>query len=141
MPNGDRWVRNGRAIRGVVAVAERPDGSRVTFRHYPLPIYKCVGRLRRRVNMLVDITGAPRRRGWPPSALPPSSSLPTNAIASKDLDGIVTSWKQAAEQDFRVIWPRRFIAKSIKTIIPLELHGEEDNVLEARARRPSHRAL
>ena len=50
-------LKERRAIRGLTAVAERPDGTRVVFMPYPTPILKD-GRLLGAVNILVDITDA-----------------------------------------------------------------------------------
>ncbi len=49
-------LREERPIRGVEAVAERPDGSRVAFEPFPTPIHDGNGRLIGAVNMLIDIT-------------------------------------------------------------------------------------
>ena len=43
-------------IRGVSAIAERPDGTRVRFMPYPTPLMGPSGALRGAVNMLIDIT-------------------------------------------------------------------------------------
>ena len=45
-----------RAIRETVAIAERPDGSRVAFRPYPTPLFDAAGELTGAVNMLIDVT-------------------------------------------------------------------------------------
>ena len=45
-----------RPIRGMEAVAERPDGTRVPFIPYPTPLFDESGRLTGAVNMLVDIS-------------------------------------------------------------------------------------
>jgi PAS domain S-box-containing protein len=51
-----------------------------------------------------------------------------DAIVSKDLNGIVSSWNAAAERIFG--WKaEEIIGKSILTIIPPELHGDEDMIL------------
>jgi len=50
-------LKERRAIRGLTAVAERPDGTRVTFMPYPTPILKD-GRPLGAVNILVDVTDA-----------------------------------------------------------------------------------
>jgi PAS domain S-box-containing protein len=44
-----------RPIRGIEAVAERPDGSRISFVPYPTPLFDATGKLTGAVNMLVDI--------------------------------------------------------------------------------------
>jgi PAS domain S-box-containing protein len=49
-------LKEGRAVRGFTAVAERPDGSRVDFQPYPTPLYDRDARLIGAVNVLVDIT-------------------------------------------------------------------------------------
>ncbi|HYE45655.1 MAG TPA: PAS domain S-box protein [Caulobacter sp.] len=45
-----------RPLRGVTAVAERPDGTRVTFRPHPTPIFDRDGRFAGAVNILEDLT-------------------------------------------------------------------------------------
>jgi PAS domain S-box-containing protein len=45
-----------RAIRGVEAVAERPDGSRVRILPFPTPLFDADGTLVGAVNMLVDVS-------------------------------------------------------------------------------------
>src|SRR5215471_600572 len=45
-----------RPIRGMEAVAERPDGTRIPFITYPTPLFDNTGRLTGAVNMLVDIS-------------------------------------------------------------------------------------
>ena len=45
-----------RPVRGMEAIAERPDGTRVPFIPYPTPLFDESGRLTGAVNMLVDIS-------------------------------------------------------------------------------------
>jgi PAS domain-containing protein len=49
-------IKEKRAIRGTVAIAERPDGSRFAFTPYPTPLFDSAGRLTGAVNLLVDVT-------------------------------------------------------------------------------------
>jgi PAS domain S-box-containing protein len=49
-------LKENRPVRGVEAIAERPDGSRVSFCPYPTPLHDSAGRLVGAVNVLVDIT-------------------------------------------------------------------------------------
>jgi PAS domain S-box-containing protein len=49
-------INSRKPIRGVTAIAERPDGTRVTFRPHPTPIFDRAGRFAGAVNILEDIT-------------------------------------------------------------------------------------
>ena len=49
-------LKENRAVRGMEAIAERPDGTRVPFMPYPTPLHDDAGKLVGAVNMLVDIT-------------------------------------------------------------------------------------
>jgi PAS domain S-box-containing protein len=49
-------LKEGRAVRGVEAVAERPDGTRVPFIPYPTPLRDADGNIIGAINMLVDIS-------------------------------------------------------------------------------------
>lgn len=52
-------IRGRRSIRGLSAVAERPDGTRVAFMPFPTPIFSR-GELVGAVNILIDITDLPQ---------------------------------------------------------------------------------
>jgi len=49
-------VKKRREVRGEVAIAMRPDGTRRAFRPHPTPIYDETGNLTGAVNMLIDVT-------------------------------------------------------------------------------------
>jgi PAS domain-containing protein len=49
-------LKEGRAVRGAEAVAERPDGTRVPFIPFPTPLRDSFGRITGAINMLVDIS-------------------------------------------------------------------------------------
>jgi PAS domain S-box-containing protein len=49
-------LKEGRVIRNVEAVAERPDGTRVPFIPHPTPLRDSTGRIVGGINMLVDIS-------------------------------------------------------------------------------------
>lgn len=49
-------LKENRAVRGIEAIVERPDGSRVACMPYPTPLHDSSGALIGAVNMLVDIT-------------------------------------------------------------------------------------
>ena len=49
-------IRERRPIRGAVAIAMRPDGSRRAFTPYPTPMFDGDGKLTGAVNMLIDVS-------------------------------------------------------------------------------------
>lgn len=49
-------IRLQRPIRNTIAIALRPDGSRVAFRPYPTPVLNPAGELTGAVNMLIDVS-------------------------------------------------------------------------------------
>ena len=53
-------LKEQREVRGMEAVAERPDGTLVHFVPYPTPLYDASGILIGAVNMLIDITDRKR---------------------------------------------------------------------------------
>jgi PAS domain S-box-containing protein len=59
-----------------------------------------------------------------------------DAIISKNLDGIITSWNKSAERIFGYA-PEEAIGQHITLIIPPERHAEESDIL-ARLRRGDH---
>jgi len=125
-------LRTGRAIRGAEAIAERPDGRKIWFAAYPSPLFDASGQLVGGINMLVDIT---ERKQAEESRVRLASIVESSddAIISKTLDGVVTSWNQAAERLFGYS-ANEAIGEHIQLIIPVERHSEEEEVL-ARLRR------
>ena len=125
-------LREKRAVRGVEAVAERPDGSRVPFMPYPTPLFDESGRLIGAVNMLVDLTDrrqAEHLSQWQASIVESSD----DAILSKDLNGVITSWNRGAERLFGYR-AKEIIGKPVTILIPEDRQDEEPVIL-ARLRR------
>jgi PAS domain S-box-containing protein len=57
-------INTQRPIRGVTAVAERPDGTRVNFRPWPTPIFDKAGKFTGAVNILEDVTDEVRAQDF-----------------------------------------------------------------------------
>jgi PAS domain S-box-containing protein len=78
-------------------------------------------------------------RGVAPSAAEAQARLAAivtgseDAIVAKTLQGIVTAWNPAAERLFGYT-PDEMVGRSILTIVPPELHGEEAHILASIAR-------
>ena len=49
-------IKQGKSVRGLTAIGERPDGARVRFAPLPTPIHDAAGKLTGAVNILLDIT-------------------------------------------------------------------------------------
>jgi PAS domain S-box-containing protein len=128
-------LKEGRPVRGVEAIAERPDGSRVRFLPYPTALRDASGRVIAGINLLMDITDrqASEMQAANLAAIVSSSD---DAIVSKTLDGRVTSWNAAATRLFGY-QPAEMIGHSITRVIPPELHEEEERIL-AQLRQGGH---
>ena len=70
-------IRTQTPVRGVSALAERPDGTRLNFVPFPTPLFDAQGRFIGAVNMLIDVTAEQTRRGASrtSAAVPPSCYL------------------------------------------------------------------
>ena len=125
-------LKEGREVRGVEAIAERPDGTRVRFLPYPTPLRDASGRLTGAINLLMDITGQhdAELQSARLAAIVVSSD---DAIISKTIEGRITSWNAGATRIFGYE-ASEMIGESILRIIPPELHGEEREIL-ARLQR------
>jgi PAS domain S-box-containing protein len=120
-------LKEGRQVRGVEAIAERPDGTRVRFLPYPTPLRDASGRLIGAINLLMDITER-HEAGLESARLASIVDLSDDAIISKDLDGRITSWNAGATHIFGY-HANEMIGQPITHIIPSDLHGEEKVIL------------
>ncbi|MGF6231112.1 PAS domain S-box-containing protein [Inquilinus ginsengisoli] len=139
-------LKQGKPIRGMEAVAERPDGTRVPFIPYPTPLFDAEGRLTGAVNMLVDISdrhraeqlalaeaGARARGEQAAQRLAAIVESSEDAIVAKDLNGIITDWNRGAERLFGHS-AREVVGQPITIVIPPDRLDEEPEIL-ARIRR------
>lgn len=125
-------LKENRPVRGVEAIAERPDGTRVPFLPLPTPLHDDSGALIGAVNMLVDITDRKRAEQYAQrlAAIVQSSD---DSIISKSLDGIIETWNRGAERIFGYK-AEEAIGKPVTILIPPDRHDEEPEIL-ARIRR------
>ena len=125
-------LKEQREVRGMEAVAERPDGTLVHFVPYPTPLYDASGTLIGAVNMLIDISDR-KRADMHAQRLASIVESSDDAIVSKDLNGIITSWNRGAERLFGYK-PEEVIGKPITILIPADRMNEEPEIIE-RMRR------
>src|SRR6202043_2089141 len=132
-------LKEKRPIRGMEAIAERPDGTRVPFIPYPTPLFDASGALIGAVNTLVDITeryeaerrireSEARYRG-----IAANVESSEDAVLTKNLEGIITSWNSGAERLFGYT-ADEVIGKPVTILIPADRLDEEPQILN-RIRR------
>jgi len=125
-------LKEGRQVRGLEAIAERPDGTRVRFLPYPTPLRDASGRLVGAINLLMDITER-HEASMESARLASIVASSDDAIISKTLDGRITSWNASATRIFGY-HADEMIGQPITRIIPPELHAEESEII-ARLKR------
>ncbi|RWM94049.1 MAG: PAS domain S-box protein [Mesorhizobium sp.] len=125
-------LKENRPVYNQRAIAQRPDGSFFPFQPYPTPIRDETGNLIGAVNMLLDLTERDRAEEVRHhlSAIVESSF---DAIVSKDLNTIITSWNHGAERLFGYTADEA-IGRSVTMLIPDDHQDEEPRILE-RIRR------
>jgi PAS domain S-box-containing protein len=120
-------LKTGCSVRGTEAIAERPDGSRLAFIPFPTPLFDDEGTLTGAVSMLVDISSR-NTGGEDAQRLAAIVASSDDAIISKTLGGVITSWNEAAGRIFGYS-ADEIIGKSVLTLIPPDRHGEEHDII------------
>lgn len=121
-------LKEGRAVVNEEIIIERPDGQKRSIMPHPQPFFTSSGKVAGAINMLVDITDrkiTEEKNGYFTAIVQYSD----DAIISKTLDGIVTSWNVAAERIFGYT-PAEMIGQPIIKIIPPDRLSEEPQILE-----------
>ncbi len=125
-------LKRGEPVNGIAGVIERRDGSRVPFMPLPALLTDETGRISGAISALVEIPQRPDS-DLEAARLAAIVSSSDDAIVSKTLDGVITSWNAAASRIFGYS-AEEMIGQHITRIIPLELRSEEEMII-ARLRR------
>jgi PAS domain S-box-containing protein len=125
-------LRTGEPVRGVEAVAERPDGTRIVFVPYPSVVRDESGEIVGAINLLMDVSDR-MKSDLASARLAAIVQSSDDVIVSKTLEGRVTSWNASATRIFGYE-PEEMIGEPILKIIPHELLSEETEIL-AKIRR------
>ncbi|WP_198674090.1 PAS domain-containing sensor histidine kinase [Chitinophaga alhagiae] len=115
------------AVTGAEIIIERPDGTRRFIQSFPQPVFNTEDVFIGATNLLMDITDSKvsEEQRAHLAAIINSSD---DAIVSKTLSGIVTSWNRGAERIFGYT-AAEMIGQSIMKIIPPERMDEEPGIL------------
>lgn len=122
-----KTLKEGKSYEGSTIVIERPDHSFRTLLVFPRPVFDNENKLVGAHNTLVDITDRQSIEAKQAflSAIVESSD---DAIVSKNLNSIITSWNQGAERIFGYT-EAEAIGRPITMIIPFSRLYEEDIIL------------
>lgn len=119
-------LRTGKSMSGERFLIERKDGSRVTVAPYPVPLYDTNGNLSGGMNTLINVTKIAEAE-HKQALLAAIVNTSDDAIISKNLDGIISSWNVAAERMFGYT-AKEAINRHISMLLPEE-RMEEENVI------------
>lgn len=131
-------VQTGKPDTGREIIIERPDGSRVYTLPHPKPLFDKDGNISGAISMIVDITDRKKAEqailGL--AAIVQSSD---DAVISKNLNGVITSWNDSAERIFGYT-AEETIGRSVTLLIPKDRLEEEPKILERlkRGERVDH---
>ena len=131
-------IRAGERIEHFQTVRVRKDGQRINVSLTVSPIKDDKGKIVGAAKIVRDIT---RQKKLEEAALRLAAIVESSddAIASKDLNGYITSWNRSAERLFGYT-AEEIVGKHITLIIPPELHHDEDMILSKirRAEKIDH---
>jgi len=102
-------IKELRAVRGVEAIAERPDGTLVPFLPYPTPLLDGSGKLIGAINMLVDITERKQAENRQKTLIDELNHRVKNTLAIVQSLALQTARHSETIQDFSRRFEQRLI--------------------------------
>jgi PAS domain S-box-containing protein len=125
-------VRHGKSFHNLEATFQRPNGSKITVNLSIDPLYDLDGHRNGAINIFEDISER-KRADEASQRLAAIIESSEDAIVTKDVNGIITSWNRGAEELFGYT-PDEVIGNPITMLIPRERHDEEQEII-GRIRR------
>ncbi len=131
-------LKTGVSVHEQEVVIEKPDGSRVIVSVHIDPIRDSNGNIVGVVNFFQDVSEV-KRAERTTNLLAAIVDSSDDAIASKNLDGVITSWNKGAERMFGYT-AEEAIGQNIRLIVPHDRLHEEAAILNqlARGERVDH---
>jgi PAS domain S-box-containing protein len=120
-------IREGKAVAHFETIRQRKDGSLLPISLTVSPIHDEVGRVVGASKIARDMSDR-KRADAVTRRLAAVIQSTDDAIVTKNLDSIITSWNPAAERMFGYT-EAEALGRSIRMLIPPDLQSEEDTVL------------
>jgi PAS domain S-box-containing protein len=120
-------IRAGRAITNYETIRQRKDGTLIPISLTVAPVYDDAGQVIGASKIARDLTHR-KQADLAARRLAAVVTSSDDAIVTKTLEGIITSWNPAAERMFGFT-EAEAIGRSIRMLIPADRQDEEDTVI------------